>query len=226
MADIPALAKVLGPTPASMKPIAVYLKLASTFDKLKAPSAACVAYYCRMYAAELAVSKYKSAENVPFLLKLLDFVEASKNALSGDPFLQDEMTAYKAIEEQAYKFFNAADKQDRAGNATSRTAQMYLHGSKLFDVLKTLSPECDTDTTVQKLKKYAQFKSYYIMKCLKEGTTPTPGPVDENGNSIPDENTSTSGSLDANGGHGGNTITAIMTTVWLLKATRLIVQSV
>eukprot|EP00041_Stephanoeca_diplocostata_P019358 m.416833 g.416833 ORF g.416833 m.416833 type:complete len:360 (+) comp21283_c0_seq13:158-1237(+) len=202
MAGIPELAQGLGPSPPSMKPIAVYLKLGLMFDKSKIPAARCVGYYCRMHAAELAVSKYKSNEAVPYLMKLLDLVEESKKILSDDPYLKDEMAAYKAVEEQAYKFFNAADKEDRAGKATSKTAQMYLHGSKLFDVLKTLSPECETDETVQKLKKYAQFKSYYIMKCLKQGITPVAGPVDADGNPMPDD-TSDSGMASTGGGGGG-----------------------
>lgn len=127
-------------------------------------------------------------------MALLDEIDQEKQKLKDAGYaeqLKDKPMCYHKLEEIAYKIFNRADKEDRAGRANIRVAQEFLTAWTLFECVEVVAPEeFEADEQLDRLKKYAKFKSAYIAKCIKGGETPIPGPMDENGNPIADGPTS------------------------------------
>ena len=101
-----------------------------------------------------------------FLSRFINFGELkrySHNMLRGE------------IEEVAMNAFGHADDVDRAGNADKKTAMAFNTSATLLQVLQGARGDSFSDELEQK-KKYALFKTTDILKCLKQGIRPQPGP--------------------------------------------------
>lgn len=72
----------------------------------------------------------------------------------------------------------------------------------LFDVLTTFG---ELSEEVQQNRKYAKWKAAYIHNCLKNGETPTPGPMQMDGDeeNADEENANASGPLGGVGNEQG-----------------------
>ncbi|KAI9029375.1 Vta1 like-domain-containing protein [Hyaloraphidium curvatum] len=154
-----------------------------------------VAYYCGSsrdyYAARMALEKMeqgaRSKEVQEYLYGLMDRLEQEKKSLSNMEAMTDDIVAKAYIENFALKIFSNADNEDRAGQATKKTAKTFLAASMFLELLKIFG---DLEEEVDQKMKYARWKTADIIKAINEGRVPQPGPpgglgMDEDGGAAP-----------------------------------------
>lgn len=86
--------------------------------------------------------------------------------------------------EFASRVFLTADNEDRSGQATKRTAKMFLVASHFMDVVQGFAlDECEEGGDALEISKetgekakYARWKAVDIVKAINEGRQPIPGP--------------------------------------------------
>lgn len=162
--------------PPELRPlIKKFLKQADEFDRRDTV----VAYYCRVYAAQLALAKFgKNKQCLPYLMQIMDAVEADKKALKDSEALKNDVVAQTTVWTWAMKVFNKADTEERAGRADMNVAGGFMSAMVLFEVMRCFGPH---DDEVAERHKYAKWKAAYIVKCINEGTVPIPGPQKPDG---------------------------------------------
>ncbi|KAL6258137.1 hypothetical protein P5V15_010057 [Pogonomyrmex californicus] len=166
----PGLPKV----PAPLKSIQQYLTVAAKHDQRDCV----VSYWCRLYALQTGLKlSTKTSEETNFLMKLMDWLEATKKELYDNEAITNDVAAQAHLENWALKLFLYADKNDRAANFSKNVVQSFYTAQILYDVL-TLFGELSVEATQN--RKYAQWKAAYIHNCLIKGETPIPGPMKEN----------------------------------------------
>lgn len=130
---------------------------------------------------------------------IMDWLETTKKTSSNECITQ-EVAGQAYLENYALKLFTYADKQDREANfgkcvvthlfyfdpnvidldrASSlihcrNVVKAFYTSGILYDVMMNFGELTDE---VQQNRKYAKWKAAYIHKCLKDGTTPIPGPM-------------------------------------------------
>lgn len=168
------------PTP--LKSIQHYLKIASTHDQ-RDPV---VSYWCRLYALQTGLKlSTKTSKETNFLMKLMDWLEATKKELHDNESITNDIAAQAHLENWALKLFLYADKNDRAANFSKNVVHSFFTAGLLYDVL-TVFGELSEEAAQN--RKYAKWKAAYIHNCLKNDETPIPGPVEENENIVSDKN--------------------------------------
>ena len=142
----------------------------------------------RLYALQsgLKLSK-KTPEETNFLLILMDWLETTKKELRDNEAITNDVAAQAHLENWALKLFLYADKNDRAANFSKNVVQSFFTAGLLYDIL-TVFGELSEEASQN--RKYAKWKAAYIHNCLKNGETPTPGPMQDD-----DENINSSKSL-------------------------------
>lgn len=159
--------------PQPLKNIQPYLTVAAKHDQRDSV----VSYWCRLYALQTGLKlSTKTAEETSFLLKLMDWLEATKKAQSDDAAITNDVVAQAHLENWALKLFLYADKNDRAANFSKNVVQSFYTAQVLYDVL-TLFGELSVEASQN--RKYAKWKAAYIHNCLANGETPVPGPMKE-----------------------------------------------
>lgn len=134
-------------------------------------------YAGRLYALQTGLKlTTKTQEETNFLLKLMDWLEATKKALHDNEAITNDVAAQAHLENWALKLFLYADKNDRAANFSKNVVQSFYTAQVLYDVL-TLFGELSVEAAQN--RKYAQWKAAYIHNCLANGETPVPGPMKE-----------------------------------------------
>ncbi|KAK4517593.1 uncharacterized protein ATC70_000933 [Mucor velutinosus] len=133
-----------------------------------------VSYYAQYYAAKLAIARGpRTKETTDYLSHLLDALETQKQAIGANEAITDDLVGYAHVENFALKIFINADNEDRAGKSSKKTAKTFLAASIFLELLKTFG-ELDPETEAK--IKYSKWKAADIMKALREGRVPTPGP--------------------------------------------------
>ncbi|XP_076754948.1 vesicle trafficking 1 [Xylocopa sonorina] len=164
------------PTP--LKSIQHYLKIASTHDQ-RDPV---ISYWCRLYALQTGLKlSTKTPRETNFLMKLMDWLEATKKELHDNESITNDIAAQAHLENWALKLFLYADKNDRAGNFGKNVVHSFFTAGLLYDVL-TVFGELSEEAAQN--KKYAKWKAAYIHNCLKNNETPIPGPIEENNDNV------------------------------------------
>lgn len=157
--------------PPVLKPIAHFLK-AATEHANRDPV---ITYWCRLAALQTGLTlDKKSKEALELLLPLMDWLEKEKKVLKEQEAVTSEVVASAHVENYANKLFFWADKEDRAARFGKNVVKSFYTAGILFDVLSScfeLSPEN------AHARKYAKWKAAHIHTCLKNGQTPTAGPV-------------------------------------------------
>ncbi|KAK9695625.1 hypothetical protein K7432_012871 [Basidiobolus ranarum] len=150
-----------------------------------------IAYYCNYYAAKLAIAKGAlDKECQLFLVTLLDNLEQEKKSLANNEIVNDDEKGKAYIEDFAVRVFLNADNEDRAGKASKKTVKTFLAASIFLELLKIFG---EVDPEIEEKVKYSKWKATDIMKALKEGRTPHPGPPGwEPSNEMNDENVNSS----------------------------------
>lgn len=103
--------------------------------------------------------------------------------------------AKQKIVTMANNVFKHADDIDRAGNANKTTAAAFNSAFVFYTILKQFG---DRDEKIIEAAKYCMFKTTDILKALKEGRKPKPGPPGD------EEDDELNAELAALGGGGGN----------------------
>ncbi|XP_058791825.1 vacuolar protein sorting-associated protein VTA1 homolog isoform X5 [Phymastichus coffea] len=161
-------------TPAPLKSIQPYLKIANEHDQ-RDPI---ISYWCRLYALQTGLKlSTKTSDETAFLLKLMDWLESTKKANAENEAITNDVAAQAHLENWALKLFLYADKNDRASNFGKNVVQSFYTAGLLYDVLTTFGEL--SEEAIQN-KKYAKWKAAYIHNCLKNGETPVPGPLKDN----------------------------------------------
>ncbi|KAJ3309119.1 hypothetical protein HDU76_003720 [Blyttiomyces sp. JEL0837] len=156
--------------PTELKFISGYLQRA---EELKTRDPV-VSYYCTFYAAKLAIERNsQNKECQKYLMKLLDSLEEEKALHAGNEAFTNNLVGQAHVEDFALKIFNNADNEDRTGKASKKTAKTFLAASIFLEVLKGFG---EVDETITEKIRYAKFKAVDIIKAIKEGRTPDPGP--------------------------------------------------
>lgn len=127
------------------------------------------------YAANLAISRGypKNETNDHFLLALFDDLEDQKGALSDNPVIVDDEQSRAYILQFSMKVFLAADNEDRAGQASKKTARMFLVAGQFLECMRAFG---EPPHEIEERIKYAKWKAMDIIKAINEGRQPQPGP--------------------------------------------------
>lgn len=142
-----------------------YMREATRLEKID-PN---IAYYCRLHGAKEAMSM--NPRPADWLNTVMSKIEATKPA-----DVQTNREAHlDSIEEMAMNAFGHADDVDRAGNANKKTAMAFNTAGTLLQVLQGCRGEAFSEELEHK-KKYALWKTTDILKCIKQGIRPQPGP--------------------------------------------------
>eukprot|EP00045_Choanoeca_perplexa_P009561 m.92501 g.92501 ORF g.92501 m.92501 type:complete len:371 (+) comp14948_c0_seq1:207-1319(+) len=169
MAELPDL-------PAAMKSLSRYVKLADAFE----PRTPAVSYYCYFHVLNEAISNHSSDNTCrPYLVALMTYVEEMKNSMPDDTTIRDQDQGKQLVRTVATAMFEKANQQDLAGQATKGTADLFYKAASLFEVMAQFKGAAEE---VAEPRKYAKAKASHIIKCVKEGRQPTPGPIDSEGN--------------------------------------------
>ncbi|KAH9248496.1 hypothetical protein BASA81_013822 [Batrachochytrium salamandrivorans] len=166
--------------PVNLKPITPFVLRGK--EVLKGAGEEVVAYHCYKYALELGMRLPKCSEGQAFLLGIMDELERIKPHLAGRSVEDLKITC----ETFADQVFARADHADRAGEADRTTAQTFYAAASFLEILKQF-PGADEDEELAEKILYAKFKATDILKAVKEGRKPAPGPP--NADPTPQEET-------------------------------------
>ncbi|CAI5741427.1 unnamed protein product [Hyaloperonospora brassicae] len=162
--------------PPVFKPLLPFIRRAEELDRdTSRPESKLIAYYCRQYAMELGIKLREhdaSNEATDYLLSLMDRLEGEKDKLP--EFTQEE--GQVICEDFALEIFAKADDEDRAGIANKSTARTFYAAGTFFDILNQFG---DASDDVVEKRRYCKYKAAMILKAIKEGKTPAPGPPSE-----------------------------------------------
>ena len=163
--------------PQALKPFKHYMLQALQLSKLKQPEPELMSIYCLIAFVQKGYPLMgDDAEIKSLLMELMDDIAKKKK----DPLVSELFQEYKQKEPEFIKRFattiwKRADNTDRAGRATRQTAKAFFASSIFFQCLDQY--DCPEDVEeVQPLVKYAKFKTNDILKAIKAGRKPTPGP--------------------------------------------------
>ncbi|EGZ28424.1 hypothetical protein PHYSODRAFT_475194 [Phytophthora sojae] len=159
--------------PPTFKTLLPFIRRAEELDRdTSRPESKLIAYFCRQYAMELGIKLREndaSNEATDYLLSLMDRLEDEKNKLPD--FTQEE--GKEICEDFAMEIFTKADDEDRAGMANKSTARTFYAAGTFFDILNQFG---DVSEDVVEKRRYCKYKAATILKAIKEGKVPTPGP--------------------------------------------------
>lgn len=141
-------------------------------EEMSAISENLVAYYCRLYALEKGMRAEDRDDGL--LGAIMSQLEKDKPTagLSGS---SEEDSRY--CQTFAMKIFKSADRADKAGKASKKTAQAYYAAKLFMDICSHFGEETLPDKWGE-TKKYALWRSAEITKAIKEGRAPEPPPND------------------------------------------------
>ncbi|KAI8055208.1 Vta1 like-domain-containing protein [Syncephalis plumigaleata] len=129
---------------------------------------AVIAYFCNVYAAQLAVEKgVTDTESRAFLIGLLERLEqVRKGSIGGHEALENKTVSKAYVEQFALNIFKRADDEDRAAKSNANTARSFQAASVFLETCSTFG-ELDEDIA-QKIK-YAKWRALEIIKAIKSG---------------------------------------------------------
>lgn len=162
--------------PETLKQAKPYITLATQLDQRNEKF---VAYYCKLYALQLAMSINKSSPDCKkFLLQLMDELEAIKAQNKGEEAIQSQLVGQAYVEKLALSIFQKADAEDRGSMFSKNLVKQFYSSGLLFDTLNYFG-DLSEDLVVK--KQYAKRKAMYLNRCFQTGEKPIPGPLIEDG---------------------------------------------
>lgn len=162
----------LGPMPPAYKPLHHYFQTAAEHDK-RDPA---IAYYCRLYGMQRGMElDKKSPDCRNYLVKLMNYLEQTKQQYKDLEAIQSEVVGQAYLENYCIKLFHYADTEDRASRFGKNVVKSFYTAAMLMDVLSNFG---ELPEEIEQNRKYAKWKAAYLHNCLKNGETPTPGPLD------------------------------------------------
>ena len=131
-----------------------------------------VSYYCRLHALEVGMRLPSRGEELRGLMgAVMKQLEADKAAGRGPGASREDDQLH--VEGFAQQIFSKADKVDRAGCATIKTARSFYAAAVFFEVLGVFG---EVEEDVQTMQKYAAWKAADIQRAIREGRKPAAGP--------------------------------------------------
>ncbi|KAG8864949.1 hypothetical protein FRB96_003537 [Tulasnella sp. 330] len=175
----------LNDLPAELKPLAPFLQRA---QELKVKDST-MSYWCTYYAVQQGVHlKPRDKQSRNYLMKLMAPLEAIRSDQSSTVVTNND-TACVYIEDFALRVFDAADNEDRRGDASRGTAKKFLAAANFLELLKVFEDDAPTEPSSSTTKtssafsqhkekiRYAKWKAADIAKAFREGRKPSPGPA-------------------------------------------------
>eukprot|EP00483_Globobulimina_turgida_P005837 UN05847 len=151
--------------PAELKQLKRFIREAKKTEKVSPV----IAYYCRLYAIQEAMKLDESKKTVTTKQWMsLQMGKLEENAVDCS-----REQAKEKITSMAHNVFKHADEIDRAGKANKTTAAAFNSAFVFYTILKQFG---DRNEQIAEAGKYCMFKTTDILKALKEGRTPKPGP--------------------------------------------------
>jgi len=143
-----------------------FMKEAVRMEQMKQTN---IAYYCRLHALKEGMNlNPRPTEWINSAFGKLEQTKPSDLPAAEQAHLEE-------IEVLAMKMFDHADDIDRAGNADKRTALTFSTASILLTVLQSNQGDAFAPDLDEK-RKYALWKTTDILKAIRAGVKPTPGP--------------------------------------------------
>ncbi|KAJ2742419.1 hypothetical protein GGI20_004494, partial [Coemansia sp. BCRC 34301] len=133
-----------------------------------------VSYFCKYYAARLAITADATTERDTYLAQLLDQLETEKGRLAENENMRDDRTASQHVTSFALRVFAKADTEDREGRGSKATAKTFIVASQFLQVVGAFG-EVPVDLA-EKIK-YAKWRAAEILKAAREGRPPPEPPV-------------------------------------------------
>ncbi|SBS80102.1 vacuolar protein sorting-associated protein VTA1, putative [Plasmodium ovale curtisi] len=155
----------------NMKAIHFILKKADELEK----DHLLVSFLCILYLAEQLNEQVKNncadVEAKNMLMRCLERAEKIRKSFDSPD--------YDKFAQFCKRLFLAADKNDRTGEITKRTLQMFFTSQIFYEILNHFKV---LDSDEKKKYMYAKYKTIYIKKCFDNNVKPEPGtPRDNNG---------------------------------------------
>ncbi|KAJ2242896.1 hypothetical protein GGI13_006793 [Coemansia sp. RSA 455] len=94
-----------------------------------------VSYFCKYYAARLAITSSNSTDGDTYLVQLLDQLEAEKQSIIDNESMRDDNSASSHVTNFALRVFAKADTEDREGRGSKVTAKTFMIASQFLQVL-------------------------------------------------------------------------------------------
>mmetsp|Transcript_2445 Transcript_2445/g.3756 ORF Transcript_2445/g.3756 Transcript_2445/m.3756 type:complete len:309 (-) Transcript_2445:188-1114(-) len=163
--------------PTELKKITQYIRRAEELSKQSnpTPETILVAYHCRQHAVQMGIPLATTANAKKCLGDILTILEEHRSKMGS--FSKEEK--YKICQDFAYKIFDKADEEDRAGKSGKGTARTFYAAASFLDILKQFQDgeEQEGEEAVEEQKKsfYAKWKATDILKAIKEGREVKPG---------------------------------------------------
>ena len=165
------LSRTIMKLPPRLKPLTPFVRRAAELDRAGGDRERMMSYFRRSYAMELGIKLNDNSEEVKgVLLGLMGQLEKDKATL---PSYDGKDEAKQFVEGFALEIFKKADDKDRAGLADKGTARTFYAADTFFQTLKQFG---DLEPDLKETSLYAKWKATDILKALKEGRRPTPGP--------------------------------------------------
>jgi vacuolar protein sorting-associated protein VTA1 len=157
--------------PPELKKITQYIRRAEELSKQSnpTPETILVAYHCRQHAVQMGIPLATTADAKKCLGDILTTLEEHRSKMGG--FSKEEK--YTICQDFAYKIFDKADAEDRAGKSSKGTARTFYAAASFLDILKQFQNEEEQEGAEaleeQKKSFYAKWKATDILKAIKEG---------------------------------------------------------
>lgn len=156
--------------PAKYKPLSNAYRTAQQFEKKDTV----VAYWARFYCVQEAMKlDSKDKDGRMWILEQMDWLEQVKKAHAENEAISQEVVGQAHFENATLAIFARADAMDRKAEYTANVPKIFALTASLITIMNIFGEL--TDDWAEK-KKYALYKTVDIMKCLKEGRQPVPGP--------------------------------------------------
>jgi len=135
-----------------------------------------VSYYCTKYAVEKGMELMKVlAEPERGLCQQQVMSMMTDLEQKGQAMTLTDVEGRAYCEEFAIRLFGRLDGREKEGGADKKMAQHFLVASTFFEILRQ-SDNGDLEDKLQEMQMYAAWKAGQIVKALKRGDTPAPGP--------------------------------------------------
>ncbi|KAG9032757.1 hypothetical protein FRB95_001016 [Tulasnella sp. JGI-2019a] len=173
----------LNDIPMELRPLTPFLQRAQEL-KLKDPT---MSYWCTYYAVQQGVHlKPRDKQSRNYLMKLMAPLETIRSDINSTVVTNND-TACVYIEDFALRVFDAADNEDRRGDASRGTAKKFLAAANFLELLKVFEDDAEPSSSANKTSsafsqhkekiRYAKWKAADIAKAFREGRKPSPGPA-------------------------------------------------
>lgn len=152
--------------PSELKHLKRFVREAKKTEKLSPV----ISYYCRLYAIQEAM-KLDDGKKTSQTKQWISSEISSLEKMPKQDISKEK--AQETVLSMANNVFEHADEVDRSGKADKQTAAAFNSAGVFYTILKQFG---DLSDEAKQRIKYCLFKTTDILKALKEGRKPEPGP--------------------------------------------------